>query len=167
MTSAISSCLQQRSGCSAARVPCLTFRRRIGHSQGCRGVPECIHRRARCLRPIGNFRAQINYIGDFRVLFDYFFPGVIPGKATEVPQEVIDNWDAVYVPKIKAALIANPAAAIELIRVGRVPVWLTPANIEDAVLSVAWYTVFATNDATQQLGGPAIRQYRQVVHGIK
>jgi pimeloyl-ACP methyl ester carboxylesterase len=104
--------------------------------------------------PIGNFRAQINYIGDFRVLFDYFFPGVIPGKATEVPQEVIDNWDAVYVPKIKAALIANPAAAIELIRVGRVPIWLSAANIEDAVLSVAWYTVFATNDATQQLGGP-------------
>jgi hypothetical protein len=104
--------------------------------------------------PIGSFRGHVNYIGDFRVLFNYFFPGVIPGKATEVPQAVIDNWDAVYVPKIKAALIANPAAAVELIRTGKVPLGLNPANIEDAILSVAWYTVFATNNATQQLGGP-------------
>src|SRR5262249_55548636 len=26
--------------------------------------------------PIGDFRRQIDYIGDFRVLFNYFFPGV-------------------------------------------------------------------------------------------
>jgi len=103
--------------------------------------------------PIGNFRAQINYIGDFRVLFNYFFPGVIPGTAIEVPQNVIGNWDAVYVPQIKAALMANPAAAVELIRTSKVPLGLNLLNIEDAVLSVAWYTVFATNDATQQLGG--------------
>jgi hypothetical protein len=103
--------------------------------------------------PIGSFRAQINYIGDFRVLFNYFFPGVIPGKATDVPQEVIDNWDSVYVPRIKAAVQANPAAAAELIRTGRVPTGLNPANTEDAILSVAWYTVFATNDAKMQLGG--------------
>jgi hypothetical protein len=103
--------------------------------------------------PIGNFRAQIDYIGDFRVLFDYFFPGVIPGKATQVPQSVIDNWDAIYVPRIKAAVAAKPAAAVELLRVGKVPIWFNPANIEDAILSVAWYTVFATNDAAQQLRG--------------
>jgi hypothetical protein len=103
--------------------------------------------------PLGSFRAQINYIGDFRVVFDYFFPGVIPGKATRVPQFVIDNWDAVYLPRIRAAVRANPAAAAELIRVARVPIGLNPFNIEDAILSVAWYAVFATNDATQQLGG--------------
>ncbi len=26
-----------------------------------------------------------NYIGDFRVVFDYLFPGVIPGTAVDVP----------------------------------------------------------------------------------
>src|SRR5580692_5312188 len=29
--------------------------------------------------PIGSFQGQINYLGDFRVIFDYFFPGAIPG----------------------------------------------------------------------------------------
>src|SRR3954465_1086526 len=28
--------------------------------------------------PIGDFRAQLDYIGDFRVVFDYLFPGVLP-----------------------------------------------------------------------------------------
>ena len=31
--------------------------------------------------PIGSFRQQVNYLGDFRVLFDYYFPGVLPGSA--------------------------------------------------------------------------------------
>ena len=38
--------------------------------------------------PVGDFAAQIDYLGDFRVLFDYFFPGVIPGGAVDVPDSV-------------------------------------------------------------------------------
>src|SRR6266581_4657618 len=34
--------------------------------------------------PIGDFRQQINYDGDFRVVFDYFFPGVIPPSPVSV-----------------------------------------------------------------------------------
>jgi len=30
--------------------------------------------------PIGSFQSQLDYFGDFRVLFDYFFPNVIPGN---------------------------------------------------------------------------------------
>src|SRR5262249_28330639 len=32
--------------------------------------------------PIGSFRQQINYLGDARVLFDYFFPGVLGARWT-------------------------------------------------------------------------------------
>src|SRR5215212_2343377 len=34
--------------------------------------------------PVGDFRRQINYFGDFRVLFDYFFPGMLPGSTIDV-----------------------------------------------------------------------------------
>jgi hypothetical protein len=37
--------------------------------------------------PIGDFRRQINWFGDFRILFDYFFAGVMPGSAVEIPDE--------------------------------------------------------------------------------
>ena len=35
--------------------------------------------------PVGDFAGQIDYLGDFRVLFDYFFPGVIPGDRWTCP----------------------------------------------------------------------------------
>jgi hypothetical protein len=64
-------------------------------------------RRALC-GPIGDFQYQVNYIGDFRVLSDYFFPGVLPGSPTRIPARLIRNWDSFYVPRVKAALRESP-----------------------------------------------------------
>ncbi|MEZ5286912.1 MAG: hypothetical protein R2712_19320 [Vicinamibacterales bacterium] len=41
-------------------------------------APETFSSAMAACGPIGNFRLQINYLGDFRVLFDYFFPGCCP-----------------------------------------------------------------------------------------
>ena len=38
--------------------------------------------------PIGDFPYQINYFGDARVTFNYFFPGVIPGDPFDPPASV-------------------------------------------------------------------------------
>ena len=56
--------------------------------------PELFSTALAACAPIGSFVQQINYLGDFRVLFDYFFPGVIPGSPIEIPAEVIANWAA-------------------------------------------------------------------------
>jgi pimeloyl-ACP methyl ester carboxylesterase len=104
--------------------------------------------------PIGSFRAQINYLGNFRVLFDYFYPGIIPGSPVSIPAEVMTNWDTVYVPMISLAVLSNPARALELLRVARAP--YDPANpkaIVNTVINVLWYNIFGTNDAVQKLGG--------------
>ena len=42
--------------------------------------------------PVGTFSGQVNYVGDFRVLFDYFFPEVIPGSAIDIPFYVVKDW---------------------------------------------------------------------------
>src|SRR4051794_33986473 len=49
------------------------------------GLPLC--------GPCGDFQKQINYYGDFRVLFDYFFPGVLPGNVINVPNRLIAQWE--------------------------------------------------------------------------
>ena len=104
--------------------------------------------------PIGSFQKQINYIGDFRAVFDYFFPGVIPGSPIDVPQEVIDNWDAVYVPAIEAAIAARPHATEQLLTVTGAPIDpANPATIAETVVGVLWYATHATNDASETLGG--------------
>lgn len=105
--------------------------------------------------PIGDFKLQITYFGNFRTLFDFYFPGVLPGDATTIPPEVIANWDSVYVPKITqelgnkkdvaAKLIADSGAAID------------PAAVDSSTLQTTLgllrYNVFSTNDAKARLGG--------------
>ncbi len=48
--------------------------------------------------PIGDFATQIDYVGDFRVVFDFFFPDVLPGNAVEVPDELRANWETAVYP---------------------------------------------------------------------
>lgn len=103
--------------------------------------------------PIGDFRLQINYIGDFRVLFDYFFPGVIPGSPLSIPAEVILGW-ADYEARITGLLAANPARAVQLLRVAKAPYDPSvPQTVAQTTLGLLRYNIFGTNDATAKLGG--------------
>lgn len=104
--------------------------------------------------PIGSFRRQIDYIGDFRVLFDYYYPGLIPGEAIHIPPTVIRNWEAQHVPAITASVQADPVKAAELLRVAHVA--FDPADtasFSSTTINLLWYSVFATDDAFKKLGG--------------
>jgi pimeloyl-ACP methyl ester carboxylesterase len=130
--------------------------------------------------PVGDFQRQIDYWGDVRVLFDYFFPDVLPPfepvegdpQAPLIPDEVIDSWywcgdedrnpnyscveerEDAYQTKVREALESDPGKTRQLVRVARVPVKLTePATAIDALVHLLWYNVFATNDGIAKLGG--------------
>ncbi len=104
--------------------------------------------------PVGWFQGQLQYLGDFRTVFDVYFPGVIPGPATAVPPYVMASWNGSYVPAIQAALAANPAARDQLLAVTHAPYDpANPATKDETILGLLWYDVFATNDAATKLGG--------------
>ncbi len=104
--------------------------------------------------PIGDFRRQINYWEDFRVLYDYFFPGTLPGDAVNVPPQLIAGWDSVYQPLVLAKLAADPRAAAQLIRTSKAPIDLKdPTTAGTTTAGILWYNVFATEDGKQQFGG--------------
>jgi len=116
--------------------------------------------------PIGGLRWQINYVGDFRVLFDYFFPGVIPGSIVDIPQEVVDNWDSVYEPAITAALTADERTLDQLLRVTRVPTdRRDPDSPTDTALNLLWYNAFGAHDAAAKLGGQPFDNQRRIYVG--
>jgi hypothetical protein len=106
--------------------------------------------------PVGSFRGQVNYVGDFRVLFDYFFPNVIPGTVVDVPADVVDNWFGVtgYLAKVLAALQSNPVRALELMRVsGAAYDPANPLTIGQTTANILWYNIFGGADAEDKLGG--------------
>ncbi len=102
--------------------------------------------------PIGNFQRQFNYTADFRVLFDYFFPGVLP-PSIDIPQWLKDNWYKIFEPYISQLIIQNPHTAEQLLRVGRAPDPNNPATWRETILEILKYDIFAANDAIETLGG--------------
>ena len=104
--------------------------------------------------PIGDFQAQLDHIGDFRVTFDYLFPDVLPGTAVEIPDYLRDRWDELYVPRIIVALATNLDAARELVAITKAPVAGDDLrSIAETAVGLLWYNVFGTADAQQRLGG--------------
>jgi hypothetical protein len=118
--------------------------------------------------PIGDFRKQIDYFGDFRVLFDYFFPGVIPGSPISIPQSLIANWPAYYTTTIKPIIFAptNTAKLEQLLRVSNAP-YVTGliTTVDTSVYDALSYNVLATNDAIEKLGGQPFDNQTRVYAG--
>lgn len=57
---------------------------------------------------VGGSRAEVNYVGDIRVLWDYFYPNTIPGSLFEVPQGTAFN------PNWVLAAISTPEGSAKL-----------------------------------------------------
>jgi hypothetical protein len=90
------------------------------------------------------------------VLFDAFFPGVLPPSAVSIPQSVMDNWDSYYAPAIQMALLnpANLPNIQQLLSVSQAPYDpMNPNTVGETVLGVLWYNAFATNNAVLKLDG--------------
>jgi pimeloyl-ACP methyl ester carboxylesterase len=68
----------------------------------------------------GGMRPQLDYFGNVRVLFDLFYPGVLPGSAVDVPPG-IDVTTQIVLPAI-AAMTINPAGAAAIARIAQTPV---------------------------------------------
>ena len=120
--------------------------------------------------PIGSFRKQVNYWGDFRVVFDYFMDtpdfDVLPGTAVNIPRSLMDKWNGLYAPRVANVLGANPLNTQQLLSVTQAPIDATnPLTVGETTLGILWYNVFATNDAIAKLGGQPFDNRTRVYSG--
>jgi pimeloyl-ACP methyl ester carboxylesterase len=114
--------------------------------------------------PIGGSVDFINRAYDFRVVFDYFFPGIFtfppdqpgaePFGAVDVPENAFVFWDSVYVPRIIEALAADPLGRAQLFTVTKTVIDLgDPSSIVESALTLLFYSIFGTNDQIATAGG--------------
>jgi len=116
--------------------------------------------------PVGDFRRQLDYLGDFGVLFDYFFPWFFPNGVLNAGDDERKVWESYYVPEITNALVAHPARLDKLLKVSRAPFDPNvPQSKIDTALGILWYNVFATSDAREKLGGNPYDNSRRLYLG--
>ncbi len=107
--------------------------------------------------PVGDFPFQINYFGDARATFQYFFPGVIPGDPFQPDQGLIDIWSDYYEAMVKPVVFHpwNRGKLNQWVKVAKLP--FDAANylqtVEISVSDVLRYSVVNLNDAAATLGG--------------
>lgn len=107
--------------------------------------------------PIGNFPGQINYFGDARATFEYFFPGVIPGDAFNPDQALVDVWETYYQTIVKPIVLApvNRTRLNEWVNVAKLPFDSTDYlnTVEQSVHDVLRYGVVNLKDGATTIGG--------------
>jgi pimeloyl-ACP methyl ester carboxylesterase len=90
---------------------------------------------------VGGATIQNDYFHDARVLFDYFYPGVLPGDVLTADLEYFSE----VLPAAVSAIVANPFPAIELASVMGIQ-WLSPQELVEGVVSSLVLAGGGTND---------------------
>ena len=104
--------------------------------------------------PIGDFARQIDYLNDVRVVFDYLFPGTLPGSASDPPAELVEGWTTTYAPAVAAAIQADPGRGAELAAVTGIPdEGIDTATLAATVVGLIRYNVLGSADVQARLGG--------------
>jgi hypothetical protein len=113
--------------------------------------------------PIGDYRRQIEYVADFRVVFDQLFARTI--AAWPVWQQDLGAGDPGYIdPSAWGTAEASAGAAVDdptnapliqqVLNVTHAPTDAAdPASVKQTTLGILWYSFRGTNDAIAKNGG--------------
>jgi alpha-beta hydrolase superfamily lysophospholipase len=101
--------------------------------------------------PLGGSVSEINYLGDVRVLFDWFYHDAVPGDVMHVPAGT--NPDAAVGAAV-GAIITNPNGLGAMLRIDQTPI--EGSNPNEWITSVAYaikYNILALDDVLSHTHG--------------
>jgi hypothetical protein len=153
-----------------------------GGSQGGLGTVQAVERYPNVFSgglagcgPIGDYRRQIAYVGDFRAVFDQFFEDAIPEwpvwrqdlSAANPGYVDPDSWHTAEQAAGAALDDASNAGRIgQVLTVTRAPIDAAdPATIKGTTLGILWYSFRGTNDGIAKLGGMPFGNLDRVYSG--
>jgi pimeloyl-ACP methyl ester carboxylesterase len=150
-----------------------------GHSMG--GIisvmlaeknPELLSGALPMAGPIGGGQMEIDYVANARILFDYFFPGVIRGNALEVPDDL--NFYTEVIPAVLALfnpanpdIMTNVGKAMRLASVDQVAIqYLDVTELATAFLRALAYQVIGVKDMSGRTHQHVMTDNTQTVYTI-
>ena len=150
----------------------------VGHSMGALAIVKLAEQHpeeydgvlAMC-GPLGGALAELQYAGDARVTFDYYFPNVLPGTAFDVPAgtQYLSPFDVggpnPLFLSVYSALSANPSATFQWATAAKLP-FITEAELGNAALYVVGFLVRYTSRLHRACQREdAVRQRRRRLSG--
>lgn len=111
--------------------------------------------------PVGGMTEQLKYLRDFRVVFDYFFPGVFPVGLDQYNEDFYqaacynpNPWEPSYPQKIQAAINAYPLRTLQLFKITSAAFNLfDSASFAETAQTDLKYTVCGTKDLVDTASG--------------
>jgi hypothetical protein len=105
---------------------------------------------------------QLQFTGDVRALFDYYYPGVLPGDAANVPEGFVPT-QAQVAALVLPAVMANPLGLFAIASTAQTPLAFVPGNVTVAgpsqtslitsLIVQLWYQLIGTPDVTERTHG--------------
>lgn len=150
----------------------------VGHSMGALAIVKLAEQYpqdydgvlAMC-GPLGGALAELQYAGDARVTFDYYFPNVLPGTAFDVPPgtQYLLPFDPggpnTLFLSVYRALSANPTTTFQWATAAKLP-FITQTELGNSALYVVGFLVRYTSDFVERVRGKMPFDNEQVAYQV-
>ncbi len=105
--------------------------------------------------PLGGATTEVTYIGHVRVLFDFFYPGVLPGTVLDVPPG-LDPYTDVIVP-VQTAITINPNGLGAMARMKQTPLaGVNGPELAGSLINALVYDVVGIDDFLRRTKGESM-----------
>ena len=111
---------------------------------------------------VGGTPLQLQFVGDVRALFDYYYPGVLPGDAVSVPEGFVPTQEQVAA-LVQPAVMANPLGLFAIASTAQTPLAYVPGNVTvpgpsqttlvTSLIVQLWYQLIGTPDVVDRTHG--------------
>jgi pimeloyl-ACP methyl ester carboxylesterase len=101
---------------------------------------------------IGGSQPEIDYIANVRILFDFCYPGVLPGSVCDIPDGIDLNNDVVF--PVIGAITADPTHAGMIAFIEQTPVpYRTPEELVESLVRALGFNFRGFADVTRRTHG--------------
>ena len=109
---------------------------------------------------VGGSMVQTQYLGHVRALFDFYYPGVLPGNVLGVPAGTV-----VALPQVIAAVSANPLGLFAIASTTQTPLPFVPAGPVTNPASPAFQTLVGSLFGALSFHARGINNILDLTHG--